>query len=63
MLVLRTADHLRHLAALKNTFPAMAAAAGRAIELILRDPVMPDYSKPAVDTEDPYSSGSNLHSG
>ena len=42
MLVLRTADHLRHLAGLKTVFPTMAQTAGNAIDLILRDPVMPD---------------------
>ena len=42
MLVLRTADHLRHLAGLKNVFPAMAESARQAVDLILRDPVMPD---------------------
>ncbi len=43
MLVLRTADNLRHLAGLTEVFPQMASAARQAIELILRDPVMPDY--------------------
>jgi superfamily II RNA helicase len=42
MLVLRTADHLRHLAGLTAVFPQTAAAARQAVELILRDPVMPD---------------------
>jgi superfamily II RNA helicase len=46
MLVLRTADNLRHLAALRETFPKIAADARRAIELILRDPVMPQYAQP-----------------
>ncbi len=43
MLVLRTADNLRHMAALKEVFPTTAATAREAIDLILRDPVMPDY--------------------
>ncbi len=43
MLVLRTADNLRHLAALQPVFPAMAANARRAIDRILRDPVIPEY--------------------
>ncbi|MEJ2041476.1 MAG: hypothetical protein P8X55_21490 [Desulfosarcinaceae bacterium] len=43
MLVLRTADNLRHLAALREAFPEMATDARRAMELILRDPVMPQY--------------------
>jgi superfamily II RNA helicase len=42
MLVLRTADHLRHLKALRHVFGPMAAAAKEAIDLILRDPVMPE---------------------
>ena len=44
MLVLRTADNLRHLAGLSAVFPQMAQAARRAIELILRDPVLPDFT-------------------
>jgi superfamily II RNA helicase len=43
MLVLRTADNLRHVAALKAVFPAMADAARQAIQRILRDPVVPEY--------------------
>ena len=43
MLVLRTADNLRHLAGLNEVFERMASTARQAIELILRDPVMPDY--------------------
>jgi ATP-dependent RNA helicase HelY len=42
MLVLRTADHLRHLKSLHQVFGPMAAAAKEAIDLILRDPVMPE---------------------
>jgi superfamily II RNA helicase len=42
MLVLRTADHLRHLKALHDVFGPMSDAARRAIELILREPVMPE---------------------
>jgi superfamily II RNA helicase len=44
MLVLRTADHLRHIKALHHVFGPMAAAAKQAIDLILRDPVMPERS-------------------
>jgi ATP-dependent RNA helicase HelY len=40
MLVLRTADNLRHVAALKDVFPQIAATAWIAIEKILRDPVI-----------------------
>jgi ATP-dependent RNA helicase HelY len=54
MLVLRTADNLRHMAALQQVFPTMAANARKAIDLILRDPVIPEYevfTTPAVTTE------------
>ena len=44
MLLLRTADNLRHLASLGEAFPQMATDARRAIDLILRDPVMPRYT-------------------
>jgi superfamily II RNA helicase len=40
MLILRTADNLRHIRALKNVFPKAAENAGKAMELILRDPVV-----------------------
>jgi superfamily II RNA helicase len=42
MLVLRTADHLRHIKSLDRIFSSMSSSARQAIELILRDPVMPD---------------------
>jgi superfamily II RNA helicase len=42
MLVLRTADHLRHLKGLQEVFGPTAAAAKQSIDLILRDPVMPE---------------------
>jgi superfamily II RNA helicase len=42
MLVLRTADHLRHLKALHEVFAPMAASAKQSIDLILREPVMPE---------------------
>lgn len=42
MLVLRTADHLRHIRNLEPIFAEMADSARQAIDLILRDPVMPD---------------------
>jgi superfamily II RNA helicase len=42
MLVLRTADHLRHIRNLEPVFAEMAGSARQAIDLILRDPVMPD---------------------
>jgi len=40
MLVLRTADSLRQIAALKDTHPYIAACAYRAREAILREPVL-----------------------
>jgi superfamily II RNA helicase len=39
MLVLRTADHLRHIRRLKPVFPEAARTADAAIERILREPV------------------------
>lgn len=43
MLILRTADNLRHIRALKNVFPEAAEAAATAIDLIMRYPVVMDY--------------------
>ena len=43
MLIMRTADNLRHIAGLKTVFPEIAACAAEAVELILRDPVVSDY--------------------
>jgi ATP-dependent RNA helicase HelY len=43
MLVLRTADNLRHIRPLKDVFPEAASAAGTAIDLIMRYPVVMDY--------------------
>jgi superfamily II RNA helicase len=40
MLVLRTADNLRHIAGLADFFPEAAAAAARAVERLLREPVV-----------------------
>jgi superfamily II RNA helicase len=48
-LVLRTADNLRHVTALYKVFPKMAESARKAIEMILRDPVMPDYAPDIPD--------------
>jgi superfamily II RNA helicase len=42
MLILRTADNLRHIRALRQIFPDAAETANRAIELILREPVVFD---------------------
>ncbi|MBW2367589.1 MAG: DEAD/DEAH box helicase [Deltaproteobacteria bacterium] len=43
MLALRTADHLRHIRALKAVFPNAAQSAGAAIDQIVRDPVLTEY--------------------
>jgi len=43
MLILRTADNLRHIRTLKNVFPEAASAAATAIDLIMRYPVVMDY--------------------
>jgi len=45
MLILRTADNLRHIKALAPVFPEAAETAGNAIGLILRDPVVMDYDE------------------
>ena len=42
MLILRTADNLRHIKNLNRVFPQVAEAAGRAIDRILREPVILD---------------------
>ncbi len=43
MLILRTADNLRHIRNLKDVFPVAAATASKSIELILREPVVNEY--------------------
>ncbi len=40
MLILRTADHLRHLKTLGDTFPEISESADIAIDLIMREPVV-----------------------
>jgi superfamily II RNA helicase len=42
MLILRTADNLRHIRSLTHVFPEAAEAAAEAVEAILRDPVITD---------------------
>jgi ATP-dependent RNA helicase HelY len=42
MLILRTADNLRHIRGLRPVFPEAAETAARSIELILREPVVFD---------------------
>jgi superfamily II RNA helicase len=43
MLILRTADNLRHIRALRQVFPDAAETADRAIEMILREPVVFEF--------------------
>jgi superfamily II RNA helicase len=43
MLILRTADNLRHIRALRQVFPDAAETADLGIELILREPVIFDF--------------------
>ena len=43
MLILRTADNLRHIRNLSEVFPDAANTANEAIRLILRDPVISEY--------------------
>ncbi len=40
MVILRTADHLRQIQSLQETHPQLAACAHRAIQLLLREPVL-----------------------
>jgi len=42
MLILRTADNLRHIRSLAHVFPEAAECAATAVEAILRDPVITD---------------------
>ncbi len=43
MLILRTADNLRHVRSLKRVFPKASETAAAAIEIIMRPPVVFDY--------------------
>ncbi len=43
MLILRTADNLRHIRNIGRVFPDAAKTSGKAIDLILRDPVISTY--------------------
>ncbi len=40
MIILRTADHLRQIEALAETHPQLAATAGKAVRMLLREPVL-----------------------
>jgi hypothetical protein len=44
MLILRTADNLRHIRALTGVFPEAAETAGQAVEMILREPIVTYFS-------------------
>jgi len=43
MLILRTADNLRHIRSLKRVFPEAALTSATSIDLILRSPVAMEY--------------------
>jgi superfamily II RNA helicase len=43
MLITRTADNLRHIRTLGDVFPRVAATAGQAVELLIREPVAWTY--------------------
>jgi len=43
MLIVRTADHLRHIRGLKDVFPEAAQTASISIEKIMREPVVNEY--------------------
>ena len=43
MLIARTADNLRHIRTLEDVFPDVAATAGQAVDLIVREPVAWTY--------------------
>jgi len=43
MLIVRTADNLRHIRGLKDVFPEAAQTASRSIEKIMREPVINEY--------------------
>jgi superfamily II RNA helicase len=43
MLIVRTADNLRHIRGLKDVFPEAAQTASISIEKIMREPVVNEY--------------------
>lgn len=49
ILVLRTADNLRHIITLADVFPEAAASAKSAVEALLRDPVVTELTEPPAD--------------
>lgn len=50
-LILRTADNLRHVRALKEVFPIAAASASAALEIMLRPPVVAEDEIPNMEAE------------
>jgi ATP-dependent RNA helicase HelY len=57
MLILRTADHLRHIRSLGHVFSPLAVSAGEAVDRILREPVMPDRPGPLPQETPPFEGG------
>ncbi len=53
VLVLRTADNLRHIVSLGDVFPEAAETAAAAVEAMLRDPVVTDLTSPPSEPEPP----------
>ena len=55
MLMLRTADHLRHTANLNDVFPNAASTAREAIGLVMRPPVVEEKLDGAIPNESTLS--------
>lgn len=51
-LILRTADNLRHVRALREVFPIASASATEALEIMLRPPVVAEDEMPNLEAED-----------
>jgi superfamily II RNA helicase len=56
MLVLRTADNLRHICALREIFPEAAKGANLAIDMILKDPILPLFTE-EIERQPPEATG------
>lgn len=50
-LVLRTADNLRHVRALRDVFPIASESAAKALEIMLRPPVVAEDDTPNMDED------------
>lgn len=50
-LILRTADNLRHVRALREVFPLASASAAAALEIMLRPPVVSEDEMPNLDED------------